>query len=1347
MNAKRIALAAWAGLVVAARAAEIYPVPACETRNGAGYAVTVDGQAAPVSEVRNSAMPVNIRWPGHQRELDQSEIDGMVRFATEGAATLAVTAPRDFASVLVRPHAKNVKVSVKGRTATFTIPGPGHYSVEFDGCHRNLHVFADPPVDCKPDEKAPGVIYFGPGEHNPGLITLKTGDTLYLDEGAVVFGRVVARDADDIRICGRGILDMSRIKEQPVAIDPKLAAEQKAKGFAITNARRWDAVRIEFCDNVLVDGITIRDSLCYNIRPIACRNLEISNVKICGNWRYNSDGIDMHNCENVRIRDCFVRTFDDAICVKGFDYCMDEKDMLHDGYLHSVFTNVVVEGCTVWCDWGRSLEFGAETRAEVIRDVTWRNCDLIHNSSVACELQNCDYADIHDVLFEDIRVELDYVPDASAYSASAKDFNPKARGGHAALFGSTIHVIAEYSKDGARRGRNRDVTLRNIRVTGDELPRVFVNGYDAEHRTTGIVMDGVYLNGREISTELRSAQQVGKFADPIAFPRADGRQTVDLRGEWRFRRDDAAKATVATVAAKGTKFVSVDVPHDWAAAGPFKPDGDGETAKLPWRGVGWYRRMLPLGPLGLETTFRDGFRAYLEFDGVMCRSEVYANGVKLGDWDYGYTSFRVDATEQVKASLAAKRPIELVVRADTRTLEPRWYPGAGMYRAARLVLLPPAHAKPGATFVTTPTANAAEGVARVAFEPVGAKTAKAVVKDAAGKVVATAEGASPLTLRVAKPALWNTWDAGGPNLYTLELRVGTDVERVRFGFREFAFEPDDGFHLNGRRVQLKGVNLHHDLGPLGAAFNRSAAKRQLVLMTEAGANALRTSHNPPAPEVLDLCDELGIFVWDECFDKWDRTAGKTAQDELEPFVAKHLRAMVERDRNHPCVFVWSIGNEIWNDGGLDFQKKLRFDGMSAARNGRFHQVVRALDTTRPTACGCCYFENVENGALEALDLTGFNYGHWYGVMKQRRPKCRALCSESAAVCSDTDAYHFPLPRHTHDFSAEGPWLSASGHDHLSGCGDVPDMEFNRLETDRFAAGEFIWTGFDYLGEPWPWGRDNPLVHKLGLPESRLARSASYGICDLAGGKKDRFWLYRSHWNPAAPTVHLLPHWTWPGREGELTPVYGYANGDEAELFLNGRSLGRRVKKTNACKELEYYPLSNRLRKEADKDGKPFADFTANPYLAILDKYRFRWNDVRYAPGELKMVAYRGGRKIGETVRRTAGKACALAVEPEAKELPRDPDELVFVKVQARDAAGVHDPRAAQRVTFQAAGAVEIVALCCSDACCFESFVKTTDHALVRGTAWAVIRRRRFVRSGTGSLTVSAPGLGTATVRF
>ena len=819
---------------------------------------------------------------------------------------------------------------------------------------------------------------------------------------------------------------------------------------------------------------------------------------------------------------------------------------------------------------------------------------------------------------------------------------------------------------------------------------------------------------------------IGLSAILAASSAVAGRSVFDLSGRWQFCREDAGKATARSIVSDGA-WSDVKVPHDWAIAGPYDRLGDGETAKLPWKGVGWYRRVVELS----RGDFHEGFSAHLEFDGVMANPQVWVNGTFVGGWDYGYMGFRVDVTEPLRRCLdgAGSPKAEILVRADTREHASRWYPGAGMFRTARLVVQPSVRLVPGGVFVTTPVADRERGVVCVAFEAVGATRATVTVKDERGATVAAASGVSPLPLEVKRPALWNLRDA---HLYTAEVAVGDDRETVRFGFRTFRFDPDDGFHLNGKRVQLKGVNLHHDLGPLGAAFNRSAARRQLEKMAEAGANALRTSHNPPAPEVLDICDELGLFVWDECFDKWDRTAGRTPDKDLAEHVSRNLRAFVRRDRNHPCVFVWSIGNEIWNDGGKDFNGVTRDDGMSATRNAAFRAAVREADATRPVGAGYCYYENVENGAAGALDITGYNYGHYYGLLKSRHPEFTVLCSESAAAASDRGAFNLPPPSNGHDFATNAAVWGASAYDHCAGCGDIPDMEFNRMEKDRYCAGEFIWTGFDYLGEPFPYGKDGP--HRGILPVREQSRSASYGICDLMGDEKERYWLYRSHWAPEKTTVFLLPHWTWPGHEGKNVPVYAYSNGDEAELFVNGKSQGRRRKLKADCEELKYYPLSPRLAK-----GTKGGDWKTNEYFKIMDKYRFRWKDVAYEPGELRVVAYRDGRRIGESAHRTAGASARLVLEPERKTLPADGEELVYVRVRALDAQGEPAPWATNRVAFAAEGALEIRALGCGSSRCYEPFSKTDSHALSFGTAWAVVARRAGAKGG-GALTASADGL-------
>lgn len=476
-----------------------------------GFAVEINGEEIPVYEACCSAAPVNIRWPGHQRNINQTETCFAARFDFTGKCDIAIHAFRDFKEVIVRPLSRRIATAVNGRTIEFSIDNPGFFSVELDGIHHNLHLFADKIVDYSDVLAGKKVRHFGPGEHDMGLITLESGEAIYLDPMAVVYGRVVARDADDIAIVGRGILDCSRVKEVALEIDPALAEEQRKKGFAITNVRRFDAIRLEFCDRVVIDGPTIRDSPLYNIRPIACRDIAIANVKIIGSWRYNSDGIDMHNCERVRIRECFVRTFDDAICIKGFDYAMNEADMLHDGCRHAFFRDAVIEGCTVWADWGRQLEFGAETRTEEISDVHFRNCDLIHGHCAACEVQNCDYADIHDVSFEDINIEMDAPHRPTHYSEDMEVADGADTEYQSVAFASTIHVIPEYSKDDRRRGRNRDILVKNVRITARETPFISLRGFDETHRTCNVMLEGIYLNGIESTDGI--AVSVGPFAD------------------------------------------------------------------------------------------------------------------------------------------------------------------------------------------------------------------------------------------------------------------------------------------------------------------------------------------------------------------------------------------------------------------------------------------------------------------------------------------------------------------------------------------------------------------------------------------------------------------------------------------------------------------------------------------------------------------------------------------------------------------------------------------------------------------------------------------------------------------
>ena len=793
---------------------------------------------------------------------------------------------------------------------------------------------------------------------------------------------------------------------------------------------------------------------------------------------------------------------------------------------------------------------------------------------------------------------------------------------------------------------------------------------------------------------------------------ASARTVSSQDGTWSFVRDDAGVLDASPEAFDDTAWEKVEVPHDWAIGSAFDPKLPGDTGSLPWEGVGWYRRTFELSAADWAV-LNNGGKAELRFDGVMASPRVFVNGVSAGGWDYGYLGFTLDVTALVREGRN-----QLTVRADTRNHKSRWYPGGGIYRSCRLVVLPREHVIDGETFVTTPLATAERATVRVAFALAGASVADLAVTAPDGTTVAKLRGVSPVEFDVARPALW---DLGRGNLYTCRIRVGEDEQVTRFGIRSIKADGRRGLVVNGRREQLRGVNLHADLGPLGMAFNRSAAKRQLEIMRDMGANALRTSHNCPDPYVLDLCDEMGLLVWDECFDKWNGTAGRRDNEDVDDYVMRNLRAFVKRDRNHPCVFVWSIGNEIWTD--TDTWEMGH--GMKPPRVKAFRDAIREVDATRLVGAGCCYTNAIGNGTLEALDIVGFNYQEQYKFVHQRYPLKAVAYSESASAFSGGGYFGNPPAKDRCAYATNGV-IEVDAYDHCAAAwSDIPDFEFYRMERDRYCVGEFVWTGIDYLGEPSPF-------------VSKGARSSYFGICDLMGFPKDRYWLYRAHWNTAAETCHILPHWNWEGTGATNVPVYVYTSGDSAELFLNGRSLGRRAKKQKVT--------VNEMRRGLGVNCIEADDFRENPYYDVCDKYRLRWLDVPYEPGELKAVCYRGKKKIGEAVVRTAGAAAAVKLTPEATALPVDGETVVFVKVEAVDAAGVKCPKDMRRVSFALTGPGEIVSVGNADPRGLDSFKATGSHPLYYGTACVVLRRQKGA-VGEIVLTASAEGLAPGRCAF
>ncbi len=930
----------------------------------------------------------------------------------------------------------------------------------------------------------------------------------------------------------------------------------------------------------------------------------------------------------------------------------------------------------------------------------------------------------------------------------------------------------------------------------------------------------------------------GEAARPASS--LSGRRVVNFNEGWKFCKGDPPGAEAPDF--DDSAWETVRLPHDWAISGPFNPQENGYAGKLPWKGTGWYRKTFTLDKTD------SGRRIYFDFDGVMAFPKVYVNGQLAGEWDYGYMSFRVDATKYVKFGEANV----IAVSVDTRRHGTRWYPGAGIYRKVTMTICQPVHVGHWGMIVTTPHVSDASATVRVRVmvenhRQVNEKVTVAVTLiDPDGKTVPTGaidtlldipsdrSGVLDQSMNVDRP---QRWDITSPKLYTAKavLRAGdavVDTVTSPFGIRTFEFTADDGFHLNGRRVQLHGVNLHHDHGPLGAAFYPRAMERQLEIMRDMGVNAIRTSHNPPAPELLDLCDRMGFVVWDECFDKWDATADRiNGQPPLEQYGEKQIRNLVMRDRNHPCVVVWSIGNEI-GEGGRD--------GVTMERVKFMSEFVRKYDPTRPVGMSCHIPGMAERPNFDALDLTGWNYSRRYATYRQRYPDKPIIYSESASALSTRGFYELPLPSEKTLYSKQ---LQVDSYDlNAASWSDIADMEFQLMEDDRFVAGELVWTGFDYLGEPTPFAQE--------------ARSSYFGIVDLCGIPKDRFYLYRSYWRPEATTVHILPHWNWPDRVGQNVPVFVYTNGDSAELFLNGKSLGRRTKEQMPERPVNFAEgkpatassiesqsghvaasandadsatrwcaanagadqwwqvdlgqvqpvrfLSVEFEKEAKNYGyviKASTDASAwhtiaakstsrNPrwggpshafhdvdtqaryirieftelregawasirelsvypekvessYYAVTYKYRLRWNDVLYEPGELKAVAYKDGSEIGQAVMRTAGRPAAIRLTPDRKELASTGEDLCYILAEALDEKGTLCPLAENLIHFKAEGPVEIAGVGNGNPLSLEPF-GGDSRKLFYGKAMLILRTREG-QAGQVHVTAESDGLAAANV--
>jgi beta-galactosidase len=747
------------------------------------------------------------------------------------------------------------------------------------------------------------------------------------------------------------------------------------------------------------------------------------------------------------------------------------------------------------------------------------------------------------------------------------------------------------------------------------------------------------------------------------------------------------------------------LPHDWGIEGPFNQEYPGETGKLPWFGVGWYRKHFTVGSKEKNKRF------YLQVDGAMAYSTVWINGEFVGGWPYGYASFELDLTPYIR--FGADNVI--AIRLDNPPDSSRWYPGGGIYRNVWLVKTDQVHVGHWGTYVTTPEVSPV-GVANVNIgitvsndspSSVGVTVRTKIYElnrnaqrisvplatdSSTIQIVANSNQSVSLSAVVRRPKLWSLET---PNLYiaatTIE-REGqvVDAYDTRFGIRTIKFDEKKGFYLNGQHVYLKGVCDHHDLGALGSALNVRALQRQLEILKEMGVNAIRTSHNPPAPELLDLCDRMGLVVMDEAFDAWRR--GKKKNDYhliFDDWHEKDLRAQIRRDRNHPSVILWSIGNEIGEQGNAE----------GHALAATLTKIVHEEDPTRPSTAAANNRNAGYNGFQKSVDVFGYNYQYGdYGKFREANPLMPLFGNETASTVSSRGEYFFPVDP---DKSKGRADFQVSSYDLYAPRWAVPpDTEFEAQDRFPYVGGEFVWTGFDYLGEPTPYGGDstNPLEFTDPAIQARMmnelkqlghirvpSRSSYFGIVDLCGFKKDRFYIYQARWRPDFPMAHILPHWNWPERVGLVTPVHVYTSGDEAELFLNGRSLGRKKK--------EQY------------------------------QYRLRWENVKYEPGELRVVAYRNGRRWAEDVMKTTGAVTQLALSADRSRIKADGCDLSFVTVRLTDRAGLMVPRSQNRIRYSLAGPGEIVALDNGDATSHESF-QATDRKAYNGMALVIVRTKK-----------------------
>ncbi|MDG5799625.1 beta-galactosidase GalB [Marinilabiliaceae bacterium ANBcel2] len=795
---------------------------------------------------------------------------------------------------------------------------------------------------------------------------------------------------------------------------------------------------------------------------------------------------------------------------------------------------------------------------------------------------------------------------------------------------------------------------------------------------------------------------------------AQKREKILLDKNWKFTKGEQIDAYNPQY--DDSSWENVTIPHDWAIYGPFDEENDvqivaiiqnkeeiptrktGRTGGLPYMGVGWYRTTFDV-----DISTKEKERVNILFEGAMSEAEVYINGEKLGFWPYGYNAFHFDITDFLTKD---GKENTLAVRLQNKEQSSRWYPGAGLYRNVYLIKTNEVHIPIWGTFITTPHITEEFASVKLETELNNAKNGDAVeikttIYNQKGDKVANQRTTQiyyedrpyEQHFLVNKP---NLWSPENPVLYKAVSKVyhkgvHTDTYSTRFGIRDIKFVPEKGFFLNGERRKFQGVNNHHDLGPLGAAVNKAAIRRQLVLLKDMGVDAIRTSHNMPAPELVELCDEMGFMLVVEAFDEWDIAKTKNGYHRFfDDWAEKDLINMIRHFRNNPSVVMWSIGNEVPTQCSPDGYRVAKF----------LQDICHREDPTRPVNCGMDQVSCVlDNGFAAMIDIPGLNYRtHRYNETYERLPQRFVLGSETASTVSSRGIYKFPPKKKRHVTYDDH---HSSSYD-LEYCNwsNIPDEDFALADDYEWTMGQFVWTGFDYLGEPTPYDTD-------AWPN----RSSMFGIIDLASIPKDRYYLYRSIWNKNEETLHILPHWNWEGREGEITPVFVYTNHPSAELFINGKSQGVRTKNDST----------------------------------LLHRYRLMWMDVKYEPGEVKVVAMdKKGNKVATEKIVTAKDPYKIVLTPDRQTIKANGKDLSYINARIVDKNGNTVPTETRMLNFSIKGNGEFRAAANGDPTDLNMF-HHPKMPLFSGQLTAIVQSAK--EAGVIKFTAEAEGVKSATIKI